>query len=90
MTFEGLKEENLYTWNSAGVLIAGLSQTIIEPKFLNAGDINVLEPITNPNHKHNKKLVQKKCYNKCKWQFKPGSSCKKLKSIKQNASKYLQ
>jgi hypothetical protein len=40
-------------------LTVRLSQTIIKPKFLDACNINVLEPITNPNHKHSKELVQK-------------------------------
>jgi len=40
-------------------LTTRLSQTTIKPKFLDASNINVLEPITNPNHKHSKKLAQK-------------------------------
>jgi len=70
--------------------MAASSQTKIKPKFSDAGNNNVLKPITNLNHKHNKKLVQEKCYNNYKQQFKFGCSCKKLKSTKKNALKYLQ
>jgi len=48
-----------------GASVVASSQTRIEPKLIDASSSNVFEPKTNPNHKHSKKHVQKKCYNNC-------------------------
>jgi hypothetical protein len=43
-----------------GASMVASSQIKIKPKFFDAGNNNVLEPITNLNHKHNKKTCARK------------------------------